>query len=50
VLVGAVVCAVTATVAGLFYSYWLSIVLSLLYFIGLVVLIKYTQFKQKFLE
>jgi len=50
VLVGAVLCAVTATIAGLFYSYWLSLVLSLIYFIVLIVLIFYTQYKQNFFE
>ena len=49
-IAGAVVCTVASTLAGLFYSYWLSIVISIIYFIGLFFVIKYNQVKQKDLE
>lgn len=39
-IVGAVVTAAAATISGTFYSFWLSIGLSLLYFIGLFIVIR----------
>lgn len=49
-MLGAVVCVIAAIVAGFYKYYLLSILLSLLYFIGLIVLILYTQYKIKFFE
>ena len=50
IFIGALLCIIFAIALGLLISYWLSIIFSLGYFIGLFTVIKITQKRTKFYE